>query len=117
MTKEGFIVEEDENSCRLSEVFQSIPAQAAGFGGEVPVGRQGRLEDGSTRGRKTADSAEREGVLLDAFVRRPSVTRADVAGLLDCSPQTAYRPLNGMTEKGLLRAVGEGRNRRYERNV
>ena len=117
MTKEGFIVEEDENSCRLSEVFQSILLKPPVSAERSPSGVRDALKTAQPEGGKPRTPAEREGVLLDAFVRRPSVTRADVAGLLDCSPQTAYRLLNGMTEKGLLRAVGEGRNRRYERNV
>lgn len=117
MTKEGFIVEEDENSCRLSEVFQSILLKPPVSAERSPSGVRDALKTAQPEGEKPRTPAEREGVLLDAFVRRPSVTRADVAGLLDCSPQTAYRLLNGMTEKGLLRAVGEGRNRRYERNV
>ena len=82
-----------------------------------------RLETRLTNWRMMVDNLHdllRPAGLLDRQIdglvyasRRREITRRDYAEIAGVSPLTATRDLASMTEKGFLRPVGSGRNRKY----
>ena len=99
---------------------RALLAGAVAKGLLVRVGRRGGsryvLSEEITRRAGSAGIAaqgRRRRLLLDAVLRRGSISTAEAASLIDASPAAARNLLNELAQAGLVRPEGRTRARRY----